>query len=109
VYNSIVQSIVVVQVLRTDERSHRSYELTTIYVLLDLNNVFINRFCAFDILGVAPIRLSSRSSTSGRVTRSPGLPSSLFVFSFLLKWSCGLQGWNSFLEGYVVLSSTSTF
>ena len=50
VYSSIVQSMVVVQVLRTDERIHRSYELTTIYVLFDLNNVFINRLCAFDIL-----------------------------------------------------------
>ena len=35
--------------------------------------------------------------------------SSTFVFSFLLKWSCGSQGWNSFLEGNVVLSSTSKF
>ena len=60
VYSSIVQIMVVVQVLRTDERSHRSYELTTIYVLLDLNNVFINRLCAFDILGCGPYPLEFR-------------------------------------------------
>ena len=49
-YSSIVQSMVVVQVLRTDERSHRSYELTTMHVPLDLNNVSIDRLYAFDIL-----------------------------------------------------------
>ena len=81
--------------------------MTTIHVLLDLNNV--NRLCAFDILGVAPVRLSSGSSTSGGVTRAPGLPIVTFTFSFLLKWSCGSQGWNSFLEGDVVFSSTVTF
>ena len=59
-YSSIVQSMVVVQVLRTDERSHRSYELTTIYVLLDLNNVFINRLCAFDILRCGPFPIEFR-------------------------------------------------
>ena len=82
--------------------------MTAIYVLLDLNNVSIDRLYAFDILRCGPIRLSSGSSTSGRVTRAPGLPSFLFVFHFLLKWSCGLQGCNSFLEGDV-LSSTFTF
>ena len=60
VYSSIVQSMVVVEVLPTDKRSHRSYELTTIYVLLDLNNVFINRLCAFDILGCDPYPLEFR-------------------------------------------------
>ena len=59
-YSSIVQSMVVVQVLRTDERSHQSYELTTIYVLLDLNNVFINRLCAFDILSCGLFALEFR-------------------------------------------------
>ena len=50
--------LIVVQVLRTDERSHRSYELTTIHVLLDLNNV--NRLCAFDILRCGPFLLEFR-------------------------------------------------
>ena len=59
-YSSIVQSMVVVQVLRTDERSHRSYELTTIHVLLDLNNVSIDRLYAFDILGSGPYPLEFR-------------------------------------------------
>ena len=36
--------------LHTDERTHRSCELTTFIVLFDLNNVFSNRLCAFDIL-----------------------------------------------------------
>ena len=60
IVQSIVQSMVVVQVLRTDERIHRSYELTTIYVLLDLNNVFINRLCAFDILSCGLFALEFR-------------------------------------------------
>ena len=45
----------------------------------------------------------------GRILDSSFLPSSLFVFSFLLKWSFDLQDWSSFLEGDVVLSSTFTF
>ena len=58
---------------------------------------------------MALFRLSSGSSTGGRVARAPGLPIITFTFSFLLKWSCGSQGWNSFLEGDVVFSSTVTF
>ena len=72
--------------------------MTTIHVLLDLNNV--NRLCAFDI----PARQQAEGSLALR-----DYLSSTFVFSFLLKWSCGSQGWNSFLEGDVVLSSTSKF
>ena len=59
-YSSIVQSMVVVQVLRTDERSHRSYELTTIHFPLDLNNVSIDRLYAFDILRRGPYPLEFR-------------------------------------------------
>ena len=58
---------------------------------------------------MALILLSSGSSTGGRVTRAPGLPTITFTFSFLLKWSSGSQGWNSFLVGDVVFSLTVTF
>ena len=38
--------------------------------------------------GVTPFRLGSGSLTSGKVTRAPELPTSNFIFSFLLEWSC---------------------
>ena len=85
--SSIVQTMVVVQVLRTDERCHRSYVLSTIHVLLDLNNVFIYRLYAFDVLKVAHFHLSLGLSTSGLVICVPRLSSFNFVFSFLLRWS----------------------
>ena len=59
---------------------------------------------------MAPIRLSSGSSTSGKVIRAPGLPKFYFcILFFIVEWSCGSQGLNYFLEGGVVLSSTSGF
>ena len=54
----------IVQVLRTDERFHRSYVLSIVYALLYLNNVFIDRLYAFDVLKMANFHLSSGLSTS---------------------------------------------
>ena len=97
--SSIVQSMVVVQVLRTDERSHRSYVLATIHVLLYLNNVFIDRLCAFDVLKMTNFHLSSGLSTNGIFICVPELSIFNFVFSFLLKCSLDSQDGISFFWG----------
>ena len=41
-------------------KKSKSYVLTTIHILLDLNNVSINRLCAFDILRCGPFPLEFR-------------------------------------------------
>ena len=86
----------VVQVLRTDERSHRSYVLATIHVLLYLNNVFIDRLCAFDVLEMTNFHLGSGLSTNGIFICVPELSIFNFVFSFLLKCSLDSQDGISF-------------
>ena len=83
-YIPINQTVVVVEVLRMDERSHRSYVLSTIYVSLDFNNSFLKRLSAFDILRCGPFRLSYGSPTSGMVTCAPGIPSCNFYFILYL-------------------------
>ena len=59
--------------------------------------------------GVAPFHLGSGLLTSGKVTRAPELPTSILDFLFLLEWSLGWQGWDSFFGGDVVLSPTALF
>ena len=82
-YSSIVQTMFVVQVLRTDERSHRSYVLATIHVLLYLNNVFIDRLCAFDVLEMTNFHLGSGLSTNGIFICVPELSVYFCVFFFV--------------------------